>query len=84
MEQAASTSGWNMFVRSFFTQDRNENWKDIIKMMARGGRLPLSLAELMVGVLLRCESRSLSYPTFCSPFLSLSFSGKELQRRNKE
>ena len=42
--------GWMEYVGSFFTQDRNENWKDIIKMMAREQEeeedslsLPLSL-----------------------------------------
>ena len=74
------------YVGSFFTQDRNENWKDIIKMMAREQEeeedsLSPSLAELMVGVLR--ESRSL-LSHFLFTVFSLSFSGKELQRRNKE
>ena len=68
--------GWMEYVGSFFTQDRNENWKDIIKMMAREQEeeedsLSPSLAELMVGVLR--ESRSLLSHFLFTVFVRIFF-----------
>ena len=69
------------YVRSSH-RDRNENWKDIIKMMARERERLSSLAELMV-----CVPRAkvaLILLFLFTPFLPVSFSGKELARKKEE